>query len=282
MTYVAEPEQFPQLRPRWLRPVAGAAPPLAYLAIFGLLAMTTVEPPSAASDSFDLAYVQDGDAAQQASADTAPDELARNMDSTLAQEAAEAQMAEAPKASAPDAPTALAMAAPKIRAPDALELPEDEPRDEERKPTLEQRREHSSEQAPAPTADGKVQREATAAAQASEASASSADRAGALDGRKTPSGATRARYGARVLAEIQKHMFYPPQARRSGVKGAAIVTFTVGADGHMIERKIVKSAGDDALDHAALAMVEATVAPPPPAGRFQGKTTIRFDIRHDH
>ncbi|PWB88521.1 hypothetical protein C5688_20590 [Methylocystis sp. MitZ-2018] len=31
MTYVAEPEQFPQLRPRWLRPVAGAAPLLATL-----------------------------------------------------------------------------------------------------------------------------------------------------------------------------------------------------------------------------------------------------------
>ncbi|CAN2535436.1 MAG TPA: TonB family protein [Methylosinus sp.] len=284
MSAAFEAGDYPLLRPRWLRPVAGGAPLLVHLAAFGVLALTAAEPPSATSDSFEVAYVQDGEAARQASADTAPDELSHADDSTVAQDAAEAQTAEAPKTPAPDAPTPLALAEAKIQAPDALALPLAKPRDDEPKPTLDQRpdREKASEQTPLePTAaEGKVQRQATAAAEASEASSSSADQIGATDGRKTQSGATRARYGAKVLAEIHKHMFYPPQARRGGAKGDAIVVFTVGSDGHMVERKIAKSAGDDALDRAALAMVDATIAPPPPAGRFYGRTTIKFDIRH--
>jgi periplasmic protein TonB len=64
-----------------------------------------------------------------------------------------------------------------------------------------------------------------------------------------------------------------------GVAGAASVVFTVDADGRIIERRIERSTGSEELDRAALAMMDAVAAPPPPLGRFLGRTTIKFDIR---
>jgi len=277
-------DMIAELRPKWLRPTAFGA---AFLAHASVVALFLVAKPEAlapsTSDAFNISYVKDGESLQAANADSAPDELSKNEDSAVEQEAAEAQQAEAPTAKVREAWAALALPKAEVESADAIPVPLVEKPAEEPKPTFEHRPEqkpNEAAQVQQTLADGKVLRQATAAQEASAAAAASAERVGAAEGKFNSNQMSKARYGARLLAEIQKHMFYPPQARNSGVKGHATVAFVVGAEGRVIERQIMRSSGDPTLDNAALAMVDAVQAPPPPAGRFHGKTTVRFDIRH--
>lgn len=274
------------LRPRWLRPSAFAMTSAAHLSFVGLF-LWTAEPLSSASDAHEVAFVQDGEAMQEAKSDSTPDEQAETTEPTTAQAAAEAQPEEAPPVKVVDAPPPLAMEKPQEIAPDAIVVPlVDKQPDDVRNPSLKPQQqpkqaesEPTAEDAPKDT-EGKIRRVAVAAAEAFAPSAAAAERAGATDGRRVQNSASKAHYGARVLQEIQRHMFYPTNARSASVTGRAIVVFTVGAEGRITDRQIAQSTGNATLDDAALAMLDAVKAPPPPAGRFYGKTTIKFDIRH--
>jgi len=274
----------PALRPGWLRPAALAAALAAHGALVGSF-LVFGEPPSAAYDSYDISYVQEGEAAPAAQADSTPDEQMDNAQSTIAQAAAEAQADEAPKVNTLAKTAPLALEKPETLAPDAIVLAqvkkrEEDPLDPTQRPQTEPLK-PEQEQRPDDTPTEKVAAERHVATEAAEAiaAAAAAERNGTNDARNVVSSAARARYGAKVLAEIQKHMFYPRPARSAGVTGAASIVFTVGAEGRIVERRIERSTGNAELDHAALAMMDAVIAPPPPLGRFLGKTTIRFDIK---
>lgn len=285
MTLARDRDRAPlgALRPSWVRPCAFGAAAAAHLFLSALFLLSAPEPLIAAADAFDVAFVQEGDAIQEAKASTAPDEQAETAEPTVAQAAAEAQQEEAPRVTRADAPPPLAQEKPEVAAPDAPTVALDErPREDSSKPNMKPQRNEPTAQAAleeVEDAHGDVRRVAVAAAEAIAPSAAAADHAGATDGRRVANSASRAHYGARVLQEIQRHMFYPPQARSANVTGQAVVIFTVGAEGRVTERQIYRSTGDERLDHAALAMLDAVKAPPPPAGRFNGRTTIKFDIK---
>lgn len=283
MTLAVAPDPIVSpLRPGWLRPAAHGAAVGVHALIVGAFLYTAAEPPASTSDAFDVAYVADGEAAQ-AHADSAPDAPTQNAESAEEQEASEAQQAEAPATRTPVTETPISQVKPDVIAPDALAVPlAAKPPQDEQKPIFDQPVEKKPNDAtPDKTiADGKVMRQASLEAEASAAASASAERAGVADGKNTQNTVSRARYGARVLAEIQKHMFYPRIARGAGVRGDAVVVFTVGVEGRIIDRKIMRSTGNEALDAAALTMLDSVRAPPPPAGHFFGKTTIKFAIRH--
>jgi protein TonB len=284
MTLAASPTLATfDLRPKWLRPAALGTAAAAHLALFAAFLLHD-EPPTSPFDSYDVALVQEGEAAPQAASEATPDEQMPDANSTITQAAAEAQMEEAPKVKQQVAETPLAVEKAQTVAPDAVTVAQiDKRQDDPDKPTLKDKVEAKDKQDPTleqtPTdATGQVRRTASAAADAL-AAAAAVERAGVDEGKSSRSAASVARYGAKVLAALHKRMFYPRDARAAHVTGHAVVVFTVGAEGRVIDRRIERSAGSDALDKAALAMLDALAAPPPPLGRFLGRTTIRFDIR---
>ncbi|HVZ51909.1 MAG TPA: energy transducer TonB [Pseudolabrys sp.] len=85
-------------------------------------------------------------------------------------------------------------------------------------------------------------------------------------------------YRSIVAAELNRRKFYPPEARASGVNGVVVITFTVGADGHVARHAISRSSGQPVLDGAVHRMMAAVVLPPPPGGSFHATVPIRFDL----
>jgi periplasmic protein TonB len=66
-----------------------------------------------------------------------------------------------------------------------------------------------------------------------------------------------------LLAHLDKFKRYP--AERSQKSAEIMVTMTLDRTGHVLSANITKGSGDEAFDHAALAMVErASPVPPPP------------------
>jgi len=67
-----------------------------------------------------------------------------------------------------------------------------------------------------------------------------------------------------LLAHLDKFKRYP--AERSQKSAEILITMTLDRTGHVVSANISRGSGDDAFDHAALAMVERSspVPPPPP------------------
>jgi protein TonB len=66
-----------------------------------------------------------------------------------------------------------------------------------------------------------------------------------------------------LLAHLDKFKRYPEE--RSQKSAEIVVTMTLDRTGHVLSANISRGSGDDAFDHAALAMVErASPVPPPP------------------
>lgn len=85
-------------------------------------------------------------------------------------------------------------------------------------------------------------------------------------------------YGALVSAEINRHKFYPPDARGTGASGNVGVVFTVGPDGTILSQSIARSSGNAAIDAAVHTMMAAVQLPVPPGGRFLGSIVIKFSL----
>lgn len=100
---------------------------------------------------------------------------------------------------------------------------------------------------------------------------------GAVEGREDLR-AARASYGALVSAEINRHKHYPAASRERGETGTVAMAFVVGPSGSIVSHAMRRSSGAPALDTAAIAMLEAARAPPPPGGVFRGSIDINFAI----
>lgn len=91
-------------------------------------------------------------------------------------------------------------------------------------------------------------------------------------------------YQAQVLAHLQRHRVYPPEAQSRGITGVARVRFSLASNGAVIGASLAGSSGTSVLDQAALAMVRrASPFPAFPAGvqraQLDFAAPIRFDIR---
>jgi len=69
---------------------------------------------------------------------------------------------------------------------------------------------------------------------------------------------------ASVRARLARTLHYPAEARRRQIQGRAVVEFILRADGRVEALGLRQSAGDEALDRAALAAVMEGAPYPPP------------------
>lgn len=59
-------------------------------------------------------------------------------------------------------------------------------------------------------------------------------------------------------------------------RGNVSVSFAIDASGRMAASGIIRSSGDDSVDHAIRTMLARSSFPAPPSGRFSGSVTIRI------
>jgi protein TonB len=88
-----------------------------------------------------------------------------------------------------------------------------------------------------------------------------------------PSAASRATFGAKVMAAIRANRVSMP------MEGTVGVAFVVGASGSMTSASIISSSGNPALDSAALRTVRGAHPGPPPGGAFANSVSIHFNGR---
>jgi periplasmic protein TonB len=80
-----------------------------------------------------------------------------------------------------------------------------------------------------------------------------------------PTPAAVASWQRLLVAQLERHKRYPPQAR--GKVGVARLEFSIDRSGRVLASRIIHSSGSDALDQEALALIRrAAPFPPPPAG----------------
>ncbi|MCZ0732890.1 energy transducer TonB family protein, partial [Phreatobacter sp. AB_2022a] len=60
-------------------------------------------------------------------------------------------------------------------------------------------------------------------------------------------------------------------------RGRISISFAIDGAGRMAQSGILRSSGDDGVDHAIRAMLARVSFPAPPAGRFSGSVTIRIE-----
>ncbi len=78
------------------------------------------------------------------------------------------------------------------------------------------------------------------------------------------------------LEGLVERLDYPELQRRAGVEGTTVIQFVVGADGGVEDAKVVRTAGNDGLDRAALQVVETARFQP---GREGGRAVrTRFAV----
>jgi protein TonB len=86
-------------------------------------------------------------------------------------------------------------------------------------------------------------------------------------------------YRRTIMESLQSARKYPGLARRRGIEGTVIVSFTIAEDGSMLEISIDKSSGHRILDHATLDVLrEAFPMPPPPLGEERFRLTFRYAL----
>jgi protein TonB len=88
-------------------------------------------------------------------------------------------------------------------------------------------------------------------------------------------------YRGIVAARLARNKHFPPDARRAGHEGRAVVSFTIDGGGHVTRVALVRPTGVASLDREAQAMVNrSSPFPPPPAQRAMRFTVpVSFDIR---
>jgi periplasmic protein TonB len=88
--------------------------------------------------------------------------------------------------------------------------------------------------------------------------------AGPAEGRVPQNTAVILSWQRSLLAQLQRHTRYPPQAGHA--QGVAKVTFKIDRSGHVVSSRIIQSSGSAVLDDEALATItRAQPLPRPPA-----------------
>jgi periplasmic protein TonB len=142
----------------------------------------------------------------------------------------------------------------------------------QQKPSVRRETTRRRTTAPPPSAVSSSQRQGspTQSRQASQGSAASGD----------PT--LRNQYATAIRAAVLRRKRYPPSAQSARIEGTATVRFTVQRSGTVASSSLVRSAGNAALDQAALATVAPGASYPPVPEGLPGQMTfvvpLRFDI----
>jgi protein TonB len=90
---------------------------------------------------------------------------------------------------------------------------------------------------------------------------------------------TDTNYRGLVAAHLQRYKQFPPDARRLGNQGSAMVSFRLDGSGRVVSVKLVRAIGVESLDREVVAMVHrASPFPAPPDGRPAG-FSVPLDFR---
>lgn len=93
----------------------------------------------------------------------------------------------------------------------------------------------------------------------------------------TVSAAAKASYEALLIAHLDKHKRYPPEARMRRHQGTAYIQFTMDRQGKVLAYKLYRGSGSQHLDDEVLALiVRAQPLPPIPADRPE--STLEFVV----
>jgi periplasmic protein TonB len=94
-----------------------------------------------------------------------------------------------------------------------------------------------------------------------------------------PTSAAVANWERLLVAQLERHKRYPPQAR--GKVGEARLAFSIDRTGRVLASRIVHSSGSEALDQEALALVRrAAPFPPPPVGLPDDRLLFVVPVRY--
>lgn len=108
------------------------------------------------------------------------------------------------------------------------------------------------------------------------ADTSPASPASASGGRDDTAGRTAtANYQGQIMAHLARHKRYPETARAQGLRGRAVVRFTIDANGRVTGVALAGSSGAAILDAETQAMVQRA-SPFPPIPREIGRSSMSF------
>jgi protein TonB len=88
-------------------------------------------------------------------------------------------------------------------------------------------------------------------------------------------------YRGLVAAQLARNKHFPPDAKRNGQEGRAVVTFVIEPSGNASGITLARATGVTSLDSEAVAVVRrSSPFPPPPSGqRERFRVPLNFDIR---
>lgn len=276
----------------WDRPHVGAAFLVALSLHLGAVAAIAFWPthsdeaPGEQEITIDLAPAMEAAEPVEAVATTAPAPDVPE-EATPAEEVTEVQPEEqVPEVSDPQVvesvPTEDAVPAEDVETVDALppeetvqaKTLEEKPKQVERKPPPQK---IEREREPKPRREVAERRPAPSRIQPGQAS-SSRENTGGAGASGDPNVLNR--YAAQLRAALRNRLRYPPGAQSAGIAGVATIRFTMHRSGRVISSSLVKSAGNAALDQAALATARAgSVLPAAPDALPQEQLTFSIPLQ---
>ena len=242
------------------RPVAGMAPPVIEMVTAEPLAVAAPEAPAPAASP----EVAEPEAVQPPSEAPPPEPPAAAEPAPQVAEAA--PPAPPPDIVAPDAPVLPAV-------PDSIP-----PRNREVERRAEQRRIERDRREEARRREREEQRRRRADEERRQAEARPQRPASAAPQSRGQAAASGGGASATAYASLV-HRSLQAKASALGLhaRGRISVSFAIDGAGRMAQSGILRSSGDDGVDHAIRAMLARASFPAPPAGRFSGSVTIRIE-----
>ncbi len=87
-------------------------------------------------------------------------------------------------------------------------------------------------------------------------------------------------WSSKIVAQLERHKRYPPEAQSRGEHGVAQVFFTLDRQGRVLESRVLQSSGTAVLDAEALALLQrAQPFPAPPAELSGAQVNLTVPIR---
>ena len=80
-----------------------------------------------------------------------------------------------------------------------------------------------------------------------------------------------------IRRKIESTKRYPPEARRAGYEGTAVISFTINLDGTLGDVRVISSSGHPVLDRAAIMTIKRA-APFPPLKAYTTERSLTLEV----